>query len=51
MATDGGESLGPPPTTGSGPRRTRRLRLSLSTEYDPVVLQFGQADACGNSAV
>ncbi len=32
-------SLGPLPTTGSGPRRTRRLRLRLSEEHDPVAFQ------------
>ena len=32
-------SLGPSPTMGNGPRRTRRLRLHLSTERDPVAFQ------------
>ena len=32
--------LGPFPTAGNGPRRTRRLRVTLSTEHDPVVFQY-----------
>lgn len=34
-----GGLLGPFPTVGNGPRRTRRLRGTLSTEHDPVVFQ------------
>ncbi len=33
-------SLGPSPTTGNGPRRTRRLRFHLSTERDPFAFQY-----------
>ena len=32
--------FGPPLTMRSGPRRTRRLRLGLSTEHGPSVFQF-----------
>ncbi len=39
MANMGG-LLGPFPTAGNGPRRTRRLRGTLSTEHDPVVFQY-----------
>lgn len=35
-----GGLLGPFPTAGNGPRRTRRLRVTLSTEHDPVVFQY-----------
>lgn len=40
MAVFSRGSLGPSPTTGNGPRRTRRLRFHLSTERDPFALQY-----------
>jgi len=36
----GGGLFGPPHTMRGGPRRTRRLRLGLSVEHGPSVLQF-----------